>query len=110
VAPLLAQLLADYAATGLPARAALRCRRGSRMNTKLLALYGLKWHPLTIELPDEAAVALQNARHDFVMLFESHCLGQIERYYHERSREHPAEPDFVQPDLFRSAYPDDPPF
>ena len=62
------------------------------------------------ELPDEAAVALQSVPHDFVMLFESHYLGQIERYYHERSREHLVAPDFVQPDLFRSAYPDDPPF
>jgi hypothetical protein len=44
------------------------------------------------------------------MLFESHYLGQIERYYRERSREHLVEPDFVQPDLFRSANPDDPPF
>ena len=35
---------------------------------------------------------------------------QIERYYHERSREHLVAPDFVQPDLFRSANPDDPPF
>jgi dihydrolipoamide dehydrogenase len=40
------------------------------------------------ELPDEAAVALQGVLHDFVMLFEAHYLGQIERYYHERSREH----------------------
>jgi len=62
------------------------------------------------ELPDEAAVALQVALQDFVMLFEAHYLGQIERYYHERSREHLVEPDFVQPDLFRSANPDDPPF
>ena len=62
------------------------------------------------ELPDEAAVALQGVFHDFIMLFESHYLSQIERYYHERSREPFVEPDFVQPDLFRSAYPDDPPF
>lgn len=61
------------------------------------------------ELPDEAAVALQVALHDFVMLFESHYLGQIERYYREQSREHLVEPDFVQPDLFGSANPDDPP-
>ena len=60
-------------------------------------------------LPDEAAVALQSVLHDFVMLFESHYLGQIERYYRDRSHEHLAEPDFVQPDLFRSANPDDPP-
>ena len=62
------------------------------------------------ELPDETAVALQGVLHDFFMLFESHYLGQIERYYHQRSREHLVAPDFVQPDLFRSAYPDDPPF
>jgi len=62
------------------------------------------------ELPDEAVVVLQAALNDFMMLFESRYLGQIERYYHERSREHLVQPDFVQPDLFRSAYPDDPPF
>ena len=62
------------------------------------------------ELPDEAVVALQYALHDFVMFFEAHYLGQIERYYHERSREHLVAPDFVQPDLFRSADPDAPPF
>jgi len=39
------------------------------------------------ELPDEVAVALQGVLHDFVMLFESHYLGQIERYYRERSRD-----------------------
>jgi len=32
------------------------------------------------ELPDEAAVALQSVLHDFVMLFEPHYLGQIERH------------------------------
>lgn len=62
------------------------------------------------ELPDEAVVALQDAFHALVMLFESHYLGQIERYYPERSREHLVQPDFIQPDLFRSANPDDPPF
>ena len=62
------------------------------------------------ELPDEVAVALQGVLHDFVMLFESHYRGQIERYYRERSREHLVQPDFIQPDLFRSANPDDPPF
>ena len=67
------------------------------------------------ELPDEAVVALQYALHDFVMFFEAHYLGQIERHNHERSREtlvQPdfVQPDFVQPDLFRSADPDAPPF
>ncbi len=62
------------------------------------------------ELPDEAAVALQGVLHDFVMRFESHCLGQIERHYRDRSREHLVQPDFVQPDLFRSACLGDPPF
>ena len=32
------------------------------------------------QLPDETAVALQGVLHDFVMLFESHYLGQIERF------------------------------
>lgn len=62
------------------------------------------------ELPDEAAVALHASLNDFMMLFESHYLGQIERYYCERSRENLAQPDFVQPDLFRSTNPDEPPF
>jgi hypothetical protein len=62
------------------------------------------------ELPDEAALALQGALHDFVMLFESHYLGQIERCHQARSREHLVQPDFVQPDLFRMIHPDDPPF
>ena len=62
------------------------------------------------ELPDEAVVALQYALHDFVMFFEAHYLGQIERHNHERSRETLVQPDFVQPDLCRSADPDDPPF
>jgi hypothetical protein len=62
------------------------------------------------ELPDEAAVALQVALQDFVTLFEAHYLGQIERYYRERARESLMQPDFVQPDLFRSADPDEPPF
>ena len=61
------------------------------------------------ELPDEVAVTLQGVLHDFVMLFESHYLGQIKRYYRERSRAHLVQPDFIQPDLFRSANPDDPP-
>lgn len=62
------------------------------------------------ELPDEAVVALQALLQDFVTLFESRYLAQMERYYHERSLENLDQPDFVQPDLFRSAYPDDPPF
>ena len=62
------------------------------------------------ELPDAAAVALQPSLNDFIMLFESHYLGQIERYHRERSREHLVQPDFVQPDLLRSANPHDPPF
>lgn len=62
------------------------------------------------ELPDLAAVTLHDVLHDFVTRFESHYLGQIERYYRERSREHLAQPDFVQPDLFQSACQDDPPF
>jgi len=62
------------------------------------------------ELPDEAAVALQASLNEFIMLFESHYFAQIERYYRERSRAHLVQPDFVQPNLFRSANPDDPPF
>ena len=62
------------------------------------------------ELPDEAVVALQYALHDFVMFFESHYLGQILRHARNREREHLEPPDFIQPDLFRSVCPDDPPF
>lgn len=62
------------------------------------------------QLSDEAAVALHASLNDFMMLFESHYLGQIERYYQERSRENLVQPDFVQPDLFRSNNPDEPLF
>lgn len=62
------------------------------------------------ELPDEAAVALHAALNDFMTLFEARYFAQIERYYRERSRDNLVPPDFVQPDLFRSTHPDDPPF
>jgi hypothetical protein len=62
------------------------------------------------QLPDEAAVRLHACLNDFLMLFESHYLGQIDRYYQARSRENLVQPDFVQPDLFRSTNPDEPPF
>jgi hypothetical protein len=62
------------------------------------------------ELPDEAAVALHAFLNEFMMLFESRYLAQMERYYRERSGDRLAQPDFVQPDLFRSAHPDEPPF
>lgn len=72
-APLAAQLLAEYAATGMPpaylpaaedhaGHRALGLRRAHpctppgpiRMNQRLLALYGLKWNPFSPELPTEA--------------------------------------------------------
>lgn len=62
------------------------------------------------ELPDEAVVALQYALHDFVMFFESHYLGQIQRHARNREREHREPPSFITPDLLRSDYPDDLPF
>lgn len=62
------------------------------------------------ELPDEVAVALHDVIQDFAMLFESHYLCQIERYYHERTREHLLEPGFIQPKLFGSDNPNEPPF
>ena len=37
------------------------------------------------ELPDETAVALQGVLHDFVMLFESHYLGQIEHVFTDKT-------------------------
>jgi len=72
-----------------------------------------EFHPAPLawpELPDEAAVALYASLNDFMLLFEAHYLGQIERYHRERSRENLVQPDFVQPDLFRSISPDEPPF
>jgi hypothetical protein len=42
-------------------------------------------------------LALQSVLHDFVMLFESHYLGQIERYYHERSRDTSSHPTSSSP-------------
>lgn len=37
------------------------------------------------QLPDEAAVKLHACLNDFLMLFESHYFGQIERFYHART-------------------------
>lgn len=66
----------------------------------------LPWPPL----PDEAVVELHSMLNDFMLRFESHYLAQIERPYCEQSRDNLAQPYFVQPDLFRSINPDEPPF
>ena len=54
IAPLLRQLLADYAATGLPPAYLPSDDQEPSMNHRLLALYGLKWNPFSTELPIEA--------------------------------------------------------
>lgn len=64
--------------------------------------------PADLSLPtlaDEAVVEIHTFLNDFVLLFEAHYGGQIHRYYQGHSRE-----NLVQPDLFRSHNPDDPPF
>src|SRR5690606_19465343 len=57
VAPHLKQMIADYAATGLPPAylptTTDDCRNRA-MNQRLLALYGLKWNPFTPDVPTEA--------------------------------------------------------
>lgn len=62
------------------------------------------------ELPDESVVELHCLLNDFLMRFESHYFAQIDRYFRERSRESLTEPRFVQPDLFQSVDPNEPPF
>lgn len=56
------------------------------------------------ELSDDSVVALQALLSDFLVLFESHYLGQIHRYHEERSQENLTQLSFLSED------PDSPPF
>lgn len=62
------------------------------------------------DLSDETVVELHCLLTDFVAQFESRYFAQYQRYFQDRARDSCAQPDFVQPDLFRSAKPDEPPF
>ena len=64
-------------------------------------------HPKSLpwpQLSDDSAVALQALLSDFLVLFESHYLGQIHRYHEERSQENLTQLSFLSED------PDSPPF
>jgi len=64
-------------------------------------------HPQSLpwpELSDDSVVALQALLSDFLVLFESHYLGQIHRYHEERSQENLTQLSFLSDD------PDSPPF
>lgn len=60
------------------------------------------------DLPDEAVVELHGLINNFMVLFESRYFGQIHRYFQEQASARHRQPDFVQPDLFRSLNPDEP--
>ncbi len=62
------------------------------------------------DLSDEAVLELHCLITDFMVLFESRYFGQIHRYLQGRARDSCSQPEFVQPDLFRSLDPDEPPF
>lgn len=67
---------------------------------------GLPWP----ELSDASAVELQALLNDFLVLFESHYLGQIYRYHDERSQENMTQLSFLPDDLSPPEDPDSPPF
>jgi len=70
-------------------------------------------HPQTLpwpELSDDSAVALQALLSDFLVLFESHYLGQIHRYHDERSQENLTQLSFLSDDPIPPENPDSPPF
>ncbi|MFO7858593.1 MAG: Rhomboid family protein [Ectothiorhodospiraceae bacterium] len=62
------------------------------------------------ELSDDSAVQLQALLSDFLVLFESHYLGQIHRYHHERSQENLTQLSFLSDDPIPPENPDSPPF
>lgn len=65
-------------------------------------------HPADIRLPslcDEAVVEIHRFLNDFLLLFESRYGAQIHRFHQDRSYE-----NLVQPDLFRTINPHEPPF
>lgn len=61
-------------------------------------------------LPDEAVFHLHGWLNECLGLFESHYLGQINRYLHDRSQDNLTQPAFIQPDLFQNTDPNAPPF
>ena len=70
-------------------------------------------HPKSLpwpQLSDDSAVALQALLRDFLVLFESHYLGQIHRYHDERSQKTLTQLSFLSDDPGRPEDPDSPPF
>lgn len=70
-------------------------------------------HPQSLpwpELSDASAVALQALLSDFLVLFESHYLGQIHRYHDERSQENLTQLSFLPDAPTPPEDPDSPPF
>ena len=70
-------------------------------------------HPQSLpwpELSDDSVVALQALLSDFLVLFESHYLGQIHRYHDERSQENLTQLSFLSDDPIPPENPDSPPF
>jgi len=71
------------------------------------------YHPQSLrwpELSDAAAVELQALLSDFLVVFESHYLGQIHRYHDERSQENMTQLSFLSDDPLPPEDPDNPPF
>ena len=62
------------------------------------------------KLSDASAVELQALLNDFLVLFESHYLGQIHRYHDERSQENLNQLSFLTDDPNPPEDPDSPPF
>lgn len=70
-------------------------------------------HPQSLpwpELSDDSVIALQALLSDFLVLFESHYLGQIHRYHDERSQENLTQLSFLSDDPIPHEDPDSPPF
>lgn len=70
-------------------------------------------HPQSLpwpELSDDAVVELQALLHDFLLLFESHYLGQIHRYHDERSQENMTQLSLLSDVPLPTEDPDNPPF
>ena len=66
----------------------------------------LPWH----ELSDASAVAPHDLLNDFLLLFESHYLGQIRRYRHGHSPENLTQLSFLSDDPNPAEDPDAPSF
>lgn len=61
-------------------------------------------------LSDETALALHDLIVALVISFESRYFAQIHRRFQHRAHEAHAQPGFIQPDLFASLDPNEPPF